>query len=147
MGGPVGRDNLWEPLPGTTKGRSKESRFMSITLSCNACGVPFKVGDHRAAQKVKCPRCGTLMQVPFGGVLWGVVMWLLQWQWLDLPPRLAVAGAVAFGLLVGASLGFYVTWKAKKLRLPPWSSYPRRSKRPKNKWAAAAAILVCVGLV
>jgi predicted Zn finger-like uncharacterized protein len=65
------------------------------------------------------------------GVLWGGMMWVLQWRGMDMPMWLAVAGAAAFGLLFGSTMGFYVRWKAKKLGLPPWSRYPRRSRRSK----------------
>jgi uncharacterized protein DUF6404 len=72
-----------------------------------------------------------LTGIPFG-VLWGAFMWLLQWQALNLPiwrPRhwsigFAVLTAAGAGLLFGLSMAAFYRWKAARLRLPPWESYP-----------------------
>jgi len=66
----------------------------------------------------------TLLMGAFFGILWGVFMWLLQWQSWHMSLELAVATSAAAGLLFGLSMAGYYRRKATKLRLPPWEIYP-----------------------
>jgi uncharacterized protein DUF6404 len=65
----------------------------------------------------------TLLMGGFFGVVWGVFMWLLQWQSGRVPVETAVLNAVGAGLLFGLSMAAYYRWKAVRLGLPSWESY------------------------
>jgi hypothetical protein len=67
----------------------------------------------------------TLLTGASFGILWGVVMWQLQWQAWHVPLGLKVIIATGVGLMFGLYMATYFRWKAKHLRLPPWDSYPR----------------------
>src|SRR6266851_4942207 len=64
---------------------------------------------------------GAFFGIPFFVILWGASMWLL-------PRHLSIGFAVVTyagpGLLFGLSMAAYYRWKAARLRLPPWESYP-----------------------
>lgn len=66
----------------------------------------------------------TLLMGAFFGILWGTVMWLLQWQAWQVPMEPAVLVSTGAGLFFGLSLAGYYRWKAARLQLPPWESYP-----------------------
>jgi hypothetical protein len=66
----------------------------------------------------------TLLMGAFFGILWGACMWLLQWQAWHMPVELAVMTSAGAGLAFGLSMAAYYRWKAARLRLPPWESYP-----------------------
>jgi hypothetical protein len=66
----------------------------------------------------------TLLMGAFFGILWGALMWLLQWEAWHMPLELAVMASAVAGLLFGPSMAGYYRWKAARLRLPPWESYP-----------------------
>ena len=37
---------------------------MPITLNCPSCHKPFRVRDESIGGKVRCPSCGSVLQVP-----------------------------------------------------------------------------------
>ncbi|MBC8116611.1 MAG: hypothetical protein H7062_19635 [Candidatus Saccharimonas sp.] len=37
---------------------------MSIRASCDSCGKQLKVRDEAAGKRVKCPDCGSVVQIP-----------------------------------------------------------------------------------
>ena len=41
-----------------------------------------------------------------------------------MPPGLAVMASACAGLAFGLGMAAYYRWKAARLRLPPWESYP-----------------------
>jgi hypothetical protein len=67
----------------------------------------------------------TLLTGGFFGVLWGVVMWLIQWQSGRIPVEVAVLTAAGTGLLFGLTMAAYLRWKARQLGLPSWEDYPK----------------------
>jgi hypothetical protein len=64
-----------------------------------------------------------LMGVPFG-TLWGICMWLIQWQAWHMSWEAAVVLSAGAGLLFGLGMAWYYRWKAARLRLPPWEVFP-----------------------
>ena len=66
----------------------------------------------------------TLVAGVFFGIFWGAFMWLLQWQAWQMPLGAAALVAASAGLVFGLSMAAYYRWKASRLRLPPWDSYP-----------------------
>ena len=66
----------------------------------------------------------TLLMGAFFGIFWGAFMWLLQWRAWHIPLELAIVASAGVGLLFGLSMAGYYRWKAARLRLPPWESYP-----------------------
>ncbi|HEV3386416.1 MAG TPA: DUF6404 family protein [Gemmata sp.] len=66
----------------------------------------------------------TLLMGAFFGILWGAIMWLLQWQAWRMPIELAAGFSGGAGLLFGVSMAGYYRWKAARLGLPSWESYP-----------------------
>jgi hypothetical protein len=60
----------------------------------------------------------------FFGVMWGAVMWLLQWQFWLMPWDEALAVSAGAGLLFGLAMAGYYRWRARKLGLPSWDRYP-----------------------
>ena len=66
----------------------------------------------------------TLLMGAFFGIFWGAFMWLLQWRAWHIPLELAIVASAGIGLLFGLSMAGYYRWKAARLRLPPWESYP-----------------------
>ncbi len=62
------------------------------------------------------------------GVLWGVVMWLWQWQELGLVGSLVVGvpSAVLAGLLYGLIMALFFRRRAAQFGLPSsWEEYPQ----------------------
>ena len=55
------------------------------------------------------------------GTFWGATMWLLVWSQLGGSGVVAVAGAVAAGVLFGLTMAAYYRYGARKHNLPPWS--------------------------
>jgi hypothetical protein len=51
-------------------------------------------------------------------------MWQLQWQAWHMPAGLTVLASACAGLVFGLGMAAYYRWKAARLRLPPWESYP-----------------------
>jgi hypothetical protein len=66
----------------------------------------------------------TLLMGAFFGTLWGVFMWLLLWQAWHVPLEVVIMTSAGTGLFFGLSMAGYYRWKAARLRLPPWESYP-----------------------
>jgi hypothetical protein len=66
----------------------------------------------------------TLLMGAFFGAFWGAFLWLLQWGAWHMPLGLVVLAAACTGLAFGLSMASYYHWKAARLRLPPWESYP-----------------------
>ncbi len=66
----------------------------------------------------------TLLAGTFFGILWGVCMWLIQWQAWHMPVEVVLVLAAVAGLAFGMSLAAYYRWKAARLQLPPWDCYP-----------------------
>jgi len=64
---------------------------------------------------------GAFFGIPCFGILWGALMWLLP---RHLRMGFAVVTSAGAGLLFGLSMAGYYRWKAARLRLPPWESYP-----------------------
>src|SRR5690349_21274408 len=65
----------------------------------------------------------TLVMGTFFGGVWGALMWLLEWG-LRVPGAMTVPTAAAAGLFFGLSMAAYFRWKAARLGLPRWESYP-----------------------
>lgn len=63
----------------------------------------------------------TVLMGGFFGILWGAFMWLFLWQERL---KVIVGYAAVAGLAFGLSMAAYYRWKAARLRLPPWESYP-----------------------
>jgi hypothetical protein len=40
---------------------------MPIELSCTGCGQTLRVGDEHVGKKARCPKCGTISNVPAAG--------------------------------------------------------------------------------
>jgi hypothetical protein len=65
-----------------------------------------------------------LLMGAFFGILWGAIMWLVQWRMWHVPPVVVVLTTVGAGLAYGLSMAAYYRRTAARLRLPPWESYP-----------------------
>jgi len=65
----------------------------------------------------------------FFGVLWGEVMWLLQWKAGLVGVEIAVLISALAGLLFGLTMAGYYRWKAASLDLPSWKRYGKKSRR------------------
>jgi hypothetical protein len=63
---------------------------------------------------------------------WGVMMWLLQWQFTNMSFAGVIAASAAFGLLTGPLMGWLTKRESKKLQLPSWSAYPAMKDGPAN---------------
>src|SRR5262249_34851532 len=57
-------------------------------------------------------------------VLWGLIMWLLQWRHGDSPFILHFIVAGLTGLAFGVFMALYFRRKAKQLGLGSWGTYP-----------------------
>lgn len=44
---------------------------MPIEITCNQCGKTLRAGDEFAGQRVKCPKCGNVLEVPAAGTTGG----------------------------------------------------------------------------
>lgn len=40
---------------------------MPIEMNCTGCGQTLRVADEHAGKKARCPACGTIAEVPWGG--------------------------------------------------------------------------------
>jgi hypothetical protein len=73
-----------------------------------------------------------LMGAPFG-VLWGAVMWLVQWQFWHIPGKVAILGSVLIGTLFGLIMAGCYRLKAARLELPSWDCYPGTEQRDRRR--------------
>src|SRR5690349_9091530 len=53
-----------------------------------------------------------LLMGGFFGLMWGAVMWLIQWQFWHAPWEVALGAAAGAGLLFGLMMAAYYRWKA-----------------------------------
>ena len=71
----------------------------------------------------------TLLMGALFAILWGVFMRLFaMWQGWHVRLELEILTTAGVGLAFGLSMAAYSRWKAVRLRLPPWESYPERIK-------------------
>ena len=66
----------------------------------------------------------TLLAGGIFGAFWGLFMWLLQWQFWQVPVEVVFLSAGGAGLLFGLSMAAYCRWKAARLELSSWEKYP-----------------------
>ncbi|MCE9534438.1 MAG: DUF6404 family protein [Planctomycetes bacterium] len=69
----------------------------------------------------------TLITGAMFGAVWGVFMWILQWQASKMAAEIAVLAAAGSGLCFGLFIAAYCRRKARSLGLPAWENYPRES--------------------
>ncbi|HKI31671.1 MAG TPA: DUF6404 family protein [Gemmataceae bacterium] len=70
---------------------------------------------------------GGMFSVLWGAAMWGGFLWLFERQPQQEPIEVHavfVLASAAAGLLFGLCMAAYCRWKAKRLVLPPWDSYP-----------------------
>lgn len=64
-----------------------------------------------------------LLNGPFFGALWGLLMWFASWRGEGWSASAAIVAALGAGALFGVMMAFYYRWKARKLNLPSWNDY------------------------
>lgn len=57
---------------------------------------------------------------PAFGVLWGTLMWFVQWQGTDMAPVVAMASSVLAGVLFGLLMAGYYRWAGSQAGLTKW---------------------------
>jgi Family of unknown function (DUF6404) len=65
-----------------------------------------------------------LLMGGFFASAWGLCMWLFAWSFLgNISPVIVLPFALIAGGLFGVIMALYSRYKAKQLKLPPWSQY------------------------
>jgi hypothetical protein len=106
---------------------------------------------------------GTSFGILWGALIWGPLMWLLPSRAWHSPAAIPVMTTAGAALLFGLSMAAYYRWKAARLRLPPWESYPGAmpkilpSRKASQLWIrfwipvlvslGATPILLCLGFL
>jgi hypothetical protein len=68
-----------------------------------------------------------LMMGVWFAIGWGVIMWLFVWRGEDQPAAVFVTVSIVAGVLFGITMAAYYRWRARKLALPRWDSYPTQA--------------------
>lgn len=57
---------------------------------------------------------------PMFGVIWGAIMWFVQWQHADLPVAVALISALLAGAIFGLLMAGYYRWAGSQAGLSKW---------------------------
>ncbi|RUO31997.1 hypothetical protein CWE12_03125 [Aliidiomarina sedimenti] len=79
--------------------------------------------------KAKPPHYKRFMQnaLPLGvwfAVVWGLLMWFLQWRHQGFPVSAAIVTALVGGVFFGVFMAAYYRWSARKHQLSDWVDLP-----------------------
>ncbi|MBY4893737.1 hypothetical protein A8B78_03320 [Jannaschia sp. EhC01] len=65
-------------------------------------------------------RRAVLLLGPAFGVLWGAMMWLLQWQNAEVPTVVVLLASLLAGALFGLAMAGYYRWAGSQAGLSKW---------------------------